>query len=114
TGSVPVSACSARWSCAALTSFGIVSEAHLGRFVRGDRHVGRLGAVALLPGGQRVLAGWQAPDLEVSVGPRDGEERVLVHHHVAGHPGVDVALELEDVARVADLAGDGRQAWDLG
>src|SRR3954469_23498356 len=104
--SIVVSTCSARFSCAALTSLGIVSEAHLGRFVGGDGHLGGLGSVAFLPGGQGVLAGRNAGELEVPVGPGDGEERIGVDDHVSRHPRVDVALELEDVAGVADLADD--------
>src|SRR5690349_20359716 len=90
-----------------VTSLGLELEAHLGRLLRLDGDLAGLRAQALVPGLERVLAGRHLGDRVRAVVGGHREEGVAGDGHVAGHPGVDVALELDDLARVVELLGDG-------
>ena len=69
---------------------------------RGDGHVGRPGAEALVPGRHDVVAGWQLVELEGAVSGAHGSVRVIEHSHVRLHPGMDVTLELDGRVGLVD------------
>src|SRR5437667_10713692 len=66
--------------------------------VAGDRPQG------LVPDLERVLAGRHVVESELAVGAGEGEERVPGDHHPGPHPGVEIAVDPDDLRL---LAGDG-------
>src|SRR5881296_263990 len=64
---------------------------------RGDGDRLRLLAELLVPVLERVGAGRNAGDLEIARGVGQGVVGVARHDDPAGHPGVHVALDLDDV-----------------
>src|SRR5207249_3795080 len=74
----------------------VVLEVDLGRLARLDRDVGRLAAVLLVPGLDRVLAGGHVADGEAARLAAAGLQRVLGDAGVPAHPRVHVALPLDD------------------
>src|SRR5262245_49787388 len=82
--------------------FALVAEPRgdVGALVLADLDLHRLAAERRVPGLERVLALRQAFDLELAVGSRDREVRMVLHGDVRVHPAVHAALELDDVARL--------------
>src|SRR5579864_668228 len=92
---------------------GLESEADCGRFAGRNRHFLCLRAVGLVPCRQGVSPGRHVIQRERTAGVAH-PVRALYHHHVAVHPGMNVALHRDSHLFRLPAGGERRRALRLG